>query len=395
MSAIGVARGGLSRMVDSASMAEVRCRWSPLAALVIAAASVHLYVAARALQPSDFAMIHTTTRALVAGRPGYEPHSRPDGLWWNMNPPQFHLLTVPLAGLSESTAAGVFRVVNLLLLLCAVVLIVDGRELLSRRGGWIIAAALASPALVMQTGAGQVAGILALLASGIYAAIRRDRWEIAGALIGILCAVKPIFLPLLAWLLVTHRWRPLSWACGAGLTIVTVSAAIWGMAPQVEWLRALRSVTWFDSRFNMAWPALAARLRGGAPLSYRAVTLISLVLVVISAVSMRETAPGLALTRLFVLSIVIAPLGWLYYLCVAGPLLIRWVFDGGKWPLIAWLLWVPLPLVQDVDVGYWSRLSLASVYAWGMLGLAVAVCGSRQATGRERNEMTVRHEIKV
>jgi hypothetical protein len=352
----------------------VRFEWSPWSTLLVAASSLHLLIAAGALHYSDFSMIHATGTALRDGRPAYEPVLLNDGLWRNMNPPQLNLLTWPLAAAPLPLAAQIFRLVNLAALACGVLLVLSPGELRSRRGGWILAAAIASPALVMQAGAGQVAGILSLVAAAAWRWVGRGRWVLAGAAIGILCALKPFFAPLTLWLAISGRWRA---CCTATLTaagLVLLSVAVWGLQPQLDWLQAMSSVTWFDSRFNMGWTALALRLLGRhEPFSSEVAVAVSVMLAVLLAVASARMKTEHAFLQLCTVSIFATPLGWLYYLCVPGPLLMRFAYDGGRWSPLVWLLWIPLPLVSQNDTSYVLRLTLGSLYAWGMVALTGSI----------------------
>jgi hypothetical protein len=339
---------------------------------LIAVASLHLFIAGRALHHSDFDMVYATAVALRDGTPAYAANTVTDGLWFNMNPPQLNLVTWPFALLPRSAAADLFRVVNLLAFAAAVLLTLTPRELFSARGGWIVAATIASPALVMQTGAGQIAGLLALLAAAAAKAARVGRMDGAAAMLGAVCAFKPIFVPLLVWMLLARQWRALAVAAATGAALAIAAVAVWGLQPQLDWIHALGAVTWFDSRFNMGWAALAARPLPST-LSNPVVAALSLALGVLLAWALRRLPPTSALLPLVAGSIVAAPLGWLYYLCVPGPLLMRWAYDRGRWPVLAWLLWVPLPLVPGLPSPWWIRLTLLSVYAWGMLMLVFSL----------------------
>jgi hypothetical protein len=359
-------------MVDSGGMVAPADRWSLMALAVSVVAVAHLWVSVQALHYSDFVMFHTTVRALLHGRPAYEPHALADGLWWNMNPPQFHLLIIPLAPLSLPAAAQVFRVVNALAMIAAVLLTFSVAELKSRRAAWLIVAGLLSPAVAMELGAGQVAGLLALAAVAAWRGLNSNRPIAVGLAIGCICAFKPIFLPLVAWLLFTRQWEAAGAAIATGLALIAASVVVWGMAPQIEWLRALGQVTWFDSRFNASWSVLPQRaLQGNRVLTYQRLAAASLALGLLVGLWAARLRPADGLAKCLVGSIAFAPLGWIYYLPVAGPLLMRRAFDGAPWPWLAWALWLPLPLVPDVDVPFLLRITLTSAYAWGMLALAL------------------------
>ena len=207
-------------LLDWAAMP--RFDWSPWSSLLASLALVHLALASSSLHYSDFTMIHATAQALHEGRPAYEPILVNDGLWRNMNPPQLNLLTWPLAAMALPLAAQVFRAANVAAMAAAVLLVLSPRELATRRGGWVMVAALTSPALVMQIGAGQVAGLLSLAAAIAWRASVRGRWLASGAALGLLRALKPSFAPVALWLLMARRWRAAAMAAVAGSLVVLV-----------------------------------------------------------------------------------------------------------------------------------------------------------------------------
>lgn len=352
----------------------MRVEWSPWAVALGCLASMHLLIATLGLHYSDFTLIHATSAALHRGDPAYRPLLMNDGARWNMNPPQLNLVTWPLATLALPVAAAIFRIVNLLALVGATLIVLSPRELASRRGGWILVAALTSPALVMQAGAGQVAGILALAAAVVWRGVTGNRWLLAGAAIGVLCALKPFFGILFLWLLFARQARAAAVAVAVGAGMLVLSIATWGLQAQLDWLQAIRAVSWFDSRFNMSWAALVMLALGArGPAAFPAILAASAALAVAIAAVATRARPDRAILPLCLGSIIATPLGWLYYLCVPGPLLMRYAYDGGRIPPLAWLLWIPLPFLAKADTSFLMRVSFGSVYAWGMLALTVTV----------------------
>jgi hypothetical protein len=133
----------------------------------------------------------------------------------------------------------------------------------------------------------------------------------------------------------------------------------------------------------MGWTALAMRLLGSQdPFSYQMAVAVSVLFAFGFAMIAARARPERAFLQLCAASIVATPLGWLYYLCVPGPLLMRAVYDGAKLSPLAWLLWIPLPLVSQAGASYGMRLTLGSVYAWGMAALVWSLfrAGDRQSS---------------
>jgi hypothetical protein len=116
------------------------------------------------------------------------------------------------------------------------------------------------------------------------------------------------------------------------------------------------------------------RILGPEPLSYRVVVAVSGLLgALLATFAARMADDRRALLVLIIGSVAAAPLGWLYYLCVAIPCLMRWTLDGGRWPVLTWLLWIPMPVMARIDHASWLGPTVGSAYCWGVVALLIAV----------------------
>jgi hypothetical protein len=268
----------------------------------------------------------------------------------DLNPPLTHVLLLPLSGLSDSTAAWIWRGFDALCFACAVVLVnPDGWH--NRRAGFMAAAILASPATVLDLAAGQIAGVLTL---GLAVAWRHRDRRIAGLALGFVIAAKPFLAPVLLW-----AWRrgerrlALFGALGALLS-VGLGLALYGATATTAWVTALRSVVWTASEFN------ASLFRFGPV----AVVIGAVVIAGIAMADIAEDWFPLAIVG----SLLLSPLGWIYYLWLPAPWLVRRALNE-PWPIWTMSLWVPIHFAPMPPAGFsilrWSYpVGLIALFAW-------------------------------
>ena len=300
----------------------------------------------------------------------------------DMNPPHFHLLLLPLVTLPIGTAARVWLVLNAVSALTAIVMVV--RELKLRVPIWqwmpLAVIGLLSVATNSNAVTAQCTGVLMLPMTAAWLAARRQQWVTCGVWLGVVIGVKPflgLFLPVLA---LRGQWRATVSACLAGLVSSAVGVAVFGWSSYVEWIGALRSVSWVWGFMNGSIQALLARSLAPSPAFTPAVAASWLIIpvwiigsAVVAVVSYRATTRSLdhMFSVTILAALLISPLGWTYYLWLAMPSLLSLWRTGPSWP--TWvglaLLCVPLPL-GTFGQPYWlATVTLASAYSWGLLFL--------------------------
>lgn len=192
--------------------------------------------------------------------------------------------------------------------------------------GWFVPILLAvsSPGLQWDLVWGQVACLIALGLLLGYLLIRRERWLLAGVVVGILIMGKFLLAPLALPLLLRGRWRALAGlVSGAGLTVVL--ALPWtGWHAFPAWLVALRDVSWAGSSGNLSVHAYLTRLAGGPLPAWQAAT-VSLLTVAIGLCILIRPVDGFANTPRFysgliAVGILGSPLGWGNYTLFLLPL---------------------------------------------------------------------------
>jgi alpha-1,2-mannosyltransferase len=113
-------------------------------------------------------------------------------------PPFIALLAVPLGLLSFALASMLWAA----LMMAALVLTL---RVLGVRDWRLYGAVFLLPPVIDAVGLGQVEMLLVLATAVVWR--YRDRWPVAGLALGAALAVKPLMLPVLAWLLITRRVR--------------------------------------------------------------------------------------------------------------------------------------------------------------------------------------------
>jgi hypothetical protein len=154
------------------------------------------------------------------------------------NPPLLAYLMLPIAGLEREVAMWLWYGLNILMLaaLCWIAIDLSGSQIARNYWGvvWLIFLAIGPTRLCLQLG--QLGIVLALLAIGGYALIRRSPWG-AGLLLalGTLIKLYPGFLGVF-FLRVGPR-RVAWWAAGSGVVIVALSLVAHGLRPYTEYMR--------------------------------------------------------------------------------------------------------------------------------------------------------------
>lgn len=323
-------------------------KWSRLAVAAIILAPCWLWIVCTHQVASDFVLIRDTAWALVHGLPAYASHGQ--GAFVDLNPPLTHVLLLPLAGLSAEAAAWAWRGIDALCFAGAI-LLVNPQGWRTSRAGWVIAAVLASPATVMDLAAGQIAGVLTL---GLAAAWRCRHLRRGGIALGFVVAAKPFLVPVLIWAWRRGERRLAIFGAIGALVSLGLGLVVYGPSATAAWGHALRSVVWTASEFN------ASLFRFGPV----AVALGAVLIAVVALADVAEDWFPLAVIG----SLLLSPLGWIYYLWLPAPWLIRRALSA-PWSLWTISLWVPAHLALMPPAGFeWLRWSypvgLVALFVW-------------------------------
>jgi hypothetical protein len=299
-----------------------------------------LYPRDSTLYDKDFAQEYLLARAIRDGVDPYQPiqvlgaryveifgyfdkqHPTP-------HPPTVGLLALPLGLLSYPAAVRAWFGFELVCLIAALGLLVRGAELPVRmRSVPLLAIALVPwPPLTLEIGLGQLMLPLVLALSGAQFAFLRGRMPLGGALLGLSLLIKPIAWP---WLIVL-AWRRDGRAVAAALAVVVAGGALSVAAIGVEHTQdylvrvlPMMSAAFFNEVTNMSLWTVAPRL-GSPALSGVLPTIVLLV----AAWWVRGRALGLSLALMTVISLIVSPITWYFYLVLALVPLIYLV--GAVW----------------------------------------------------------------
>ncbi len=217
----------------------------------------------------------------------------------------------------------------------------------------VVVVILAATGTFLALAFGQVSFFLMALFTAAWSADRRGRTSEAGVLLGVLTVLKPFYGLFALYFLWRRQWRAL-FAYGAVCVAGTLAGwALVGTSGFLEWLTRLGEVRWRWHIYNASAWGVGDRLfsvqpffraTGWTPLIdsttlarlTTAILLLLVALVIWRAISKNDIDRSYALLGLG--SMLISPLGWIYYLpAFLGPVIVvlarrpsRWL-----WPLTA------------------------------------------------------------
>jgi hypothetical protein len=199
----------------------------------------------------------------------------------------------------------------------------------------------------------------------------------AGLWLGLLIGLKPIFLPVLGIALMRKQYKALAAAFGMVSGTVVVGALGCGWSAYASWIRTVNGVHWYAMAYNASLRGIVARLLDvtvGTPIW------VAGALAILGYAVFRLLRDGPDADRDlsvgFLTSLLVSPLGWVYYVPVAlAPVIatlrgsrLRW---WGVVGLIG-LFWPP-------GVGWMPQASalqrtprnaiIGSIYAVGLMTL--------------------------
>jgi len=357
------------------------------------------------LRMNDFGRFYYSARAFLDGQDMYGPTmatairvGSDTYHLWNMNPPHFHLLILPLALVPPLAAVLVWAGMSALALVTSLWLI--ARELNFRwtapRVFWAATGVILCSATGTLVVTGQVGFVLMLPVTLAWRAARHDRWTTAAVYLGLAAGVKPflgIFWLYLVW---TRRFRAGVVMAVTGLASMALGLAIFGPDAYRAWLRVLAAVDWGFAPMNASIQGVLARTLTENPIFVPLVHARAAVAPAAAGVGLLVGAATLitlsrdksgasadsAFAGLVLASLLASPLGWMYYLWLAAGPLAALSLTIQKTPNrardLCLALAVPgllLPLYMTTiwaDSG-WGALTFGSLYAWTVLALWASV----------------------
>jgi hypothetical protein len=375
---------------------------------------------------NDFGRTWYSAVAFAHGQPMYESNEAVE--WdivpdqsarklWNLNPPHFHLLLLPLVPLEQRAALGVWFIVNLLALFAGLYrVVIECGIRFNTEQTWLAALGLLTCAGVGSTLITMnVSFLLFLVVTLAWSAARHDRWGEAGLWLGLGMSVKPFLLFLVPYLILRGKWRALATAAGATALWWGIGLVVFGPANYRDWLARLDGADhWAWLNNNCSIMGMLSRgfipnslYENAATLSPAAVRGIWLAVgipvgLLTQGVALLDRSPR-GLDRAFALLLVgalfLSPLGWTYYLLLPlGPVwaLIQewWAVDesgelrptratlrAARWLILAGAVGILYHQNQTLILGrsVWATFTIGSVFFWGtgLIWAALIVDGWR------------------
>jgi hypothetical protein len=317
----------------------------------------------------DFGTFHFAGVTLNQGANPYAVWSEVSDLP-NLNPPSLLPLFGLLARFDQGPAFLVWYCLNLVLLAAVVLLLRRAYPQTSGlRWAWFMTLGGLWQALAL----GQIYLVLLCLVALAWIALDHDQPILAGILIGLVAAVKPNLLVVLALLLCARHWRPALAAflsCGA---VSAIPAILYGPVVYSQWVHLVLSFPdvcdfCITSPGNAALGGLTARL--GVPIALAPLALSLLAGLAFVAWRYRPHPRNLVALGL-VGGLLAAPIAWYGYTILLAPYLLTRRWD--RWlTLAAVLLVVPLQVFARLPLGV-ALGALGSLWTFALTLILVSV----------------------
>ena len=329
---------------------------------------------------TDFATFYDTGRAWLGGTDLYQPVRGSV----NLNPPIATFLFIPFALLPESIAVSLWMLLNLTCIAISLRIIV--RELDLADSPTTIATGLIFFGLLQPTlhmlWAANLAWILMLPATLAWRDARHERDASAGLWLGFVLALKPLFLLFLPYWALRRNWRSIAGAVAVGGASLLVGWLALGLDAYRSWFEAGRSVTWFGNSMNGSLMGTISKSVPPVPKDGVMVLFYLLAAGVIACLGLcmlRERNIDREWSLVWIASLLVSPLGWMYYYALAaGPLIgtLRWRVRTPAVVAVVVALCIPAPIVYNLAPAQpavvWLAATLSGLATLTLFGVLVA-----------------------
>jgi hypothetical protein len=302
--------------------------------------------------------------------------------FWNLNPPHFHLIMMPLTFLPPRIALGIWMLANFTCLLLSLRII--GKELrivpTRRQSALILLVILAFSGTAAFMGTGQITFLFLLIFTLAWLEARRGRWSRVGFYLGICISVKLFMLIFLPYLILRRRYRAATICISIASAAFALGLLIFGVDVHRNWLHALSSVDWEWAAMNSSLKGFLARIIGPSPyfeplylqpgfikpIWIAFAVIIGAITMMISGKSSSSGSIDRSFAVLFAGAQIISPLGWIYYhFLLMGPLsalLISWFSKRARNLHPAYILRIKMILVLVAAIGFAVPLPLTLIF---------------------------------
>jgi len=346
-------------------------------------------------QMQDFGIFYRSTRQYIAGQSLYaNPGVSAGSGFRNLNLPHLHLGLLGFAWLSPGWALAIWCAGSAFALGDATRRTWRATRL---RLPWL--GALALPVYVLgwaPTAAtvltGQVGVLLMWPVALAWLASRRGSWRSAGAWIGLAASVKPFLLLALPYFAVRRRWDALGYTLLVLITTFVVGATVFGLDEYRRWIWQLPDIRWGGHYMNASLLGVTDRWLGRGTY-YKVVLrapdwvipaglLGSCLVCVVTFARVRPSSQGAATadrewSSWLLASLLMSPLGWVYYLWIALLPVTLVVAEARPWSRrsprdgllivgLGSLLWSGSMSTWG-QPSAWATITTASMYVWALL----------------------------
>jgi hypothetical protein len=357
---------------------------------------------------ADFGVFYRSADLAVRGQNPYDiiasPPTGDDMRTPNLNPPHAIVLMTPLRLFERPAALAIWLFASgcCAFIACRIIFREIGIQPTPHSmtfALFMLSCAAATGALVMSF---QLGWLLWAPAAWAWSLARRGRWNAAAVTLGILASIKPFLGLFVLSFLVRKQRREAFVTAVTAATCMAAGVVALGWGAFVSWMRTVASIQWMDHIFNTSVIGFFDRLftdRGIvrawdlAPVARRPAlgAICGLVCAItILAISMRSLRPRhssggqdstAGVDRFFALTVVasllIAPLGWIYYQFFAAAPVAALLADT-RWrvslrsratllvPGAVCLMLSPAAMVAS-QPSPWATASIGSAYFWGTL----------------------------
>lgn len=281
----------------------------------------------------------------------------------NLNPPISVLLFRAFDIADPQVSLRVWWGISVACYLLAVLLLVARYGV--RRGALLALPALALAGFSDTLFLGQIYLPLVLAGVGAWLLLERRESALAGALIGLVVAMKPNFLVWPVLLLLSRQYRPALVAFGIAGAVSAVPLLSTGPEVYRQWFELIASdrerATFLT---NASLTGLAAR----AGMSVVGVVLSLAMLAALAGWALVRRPDPMRVSAFALLASVFAsPIGWIHYTLFLLPVFVR-EWDSRAIRAVVLLLMVPVPFVVDqLGTSALNQLTIGSVYGWALL----------------------------
>jgi hypothetical protein len=348
----------------------------------------------------DFGIFYASVRHAVEGRSLYAPlPPRRQPPYYtgqlNLNLPHTNLFFLPLAFLTRRQGLVVWGIASLVVFAWSTWASVRALKWRLPVVGWLalVVYLLAwGPAAAFSLTL-QLSFLLMGPVTAAWLAAREGRSTAAGAWLGLAAAAKPFLLLVVAFVAFRRDWRALGAFSIVSLLFVLAGVAVFGVSAYREWFLQLPRVSWASHYMNASLGGLVERLfgrthyAGVGVVPWMRLVVLPVVSLAIAAVTLRVLLPVPCTTAgtdhawatLLLASILLSPLGWVYYLWIALWPVAATIGHARPWarpsPRDAWLVPGLAGWLWFRKMAAWGQPSVlatatfASMYFWALVSL--------------------------